>query len=152
MTSTPTAQGQCLCGSVAFTAQQPSLWVVHCHCTRCQRAHGAAFVTWVGFLQQQVQIHDSKQQLKWFRTTTPHTQNSAQNNTQTETQTETHISERGFCAQCGSPMFFKSTACANEIHIARALFTTPLTAQPDAHVHYDTQVDWVHIAERLRVE
>lgn len=39
------ARGQCLCGVIKFTARFPSKWVAHCHCTRCQRAHGAAFVT-----------------------------------------------------------------------------------------------------------
>lgn len=36
---TPTsANGQCLCGAINFSASFPSKWVAHCHCTRCQRA------------------------------------------------------------------------------------------------------------------
>lgn len=130
------AQGQCLCGAVQFTAQLPLLWVAHCHCTRCQRAHGAAFVTWVGFHNSHVKVYDPRNQLKWFHATTPDAQNS----------------ERGFCSQCGSPMFFKSTAHPNEIHIAHALFTTSLKTLPQSHVHYDTHVDWAHIAEQLPCE
>jgi hypothetical protein len=40
-----TAAGACLCGGIAFDAALPSKCVAHCHCTRCRRAQGAAFVT-----------------------------------------------------------------------------------------------------------
>lgn len=42
------AQAQCLCGDITLAATLPSLWAAHCHCSLCRRAHGAAFVTWVG--------------------------------------------------------------------------------------------------------
>ncbi len=134
-----TAHGACLCGSIHFTAQLPSKWVVHCHCTRCQRAHGAAFVTWAGFDAEQVEIADPEKKLTWFASSTP-------------LNSVLVISQRGFCSQCGSPMFFKSQSCAHEIHIARALFTSDLDRTPESHVHFDTQVDWVHIGEQLPAE
>ena len=40
--------GSCLCGAVSFEFELPTLFAGHCHCTMCQRAHGAGFVTWVG--------------------------------------------------------------------------------------------------------
>lgn len=43
-----TANAQCLCGDLKLEATLPSKWVAHCHCSLCRRAHGAAFVTWVG--------------------------------------------------------------------------------------------------------
>jgi hypothetical protein len=43
-----TYSGSCLCGAVKFEYSAPSLWCAHCHCTLCQRAHGAPLVTWVG--------------------------------------------------------------------------------------------------------
>lgn len=123
------AAGSCLCGAVCFTARLPSKWVAHCHCTRCRRAHGAAFVTWAGFPAAAVAIEDSAQQLRW------------------------HVAEeggsRGFCGRCGSPMFFKSERWAGELHIARALFGTPLDREPQAHVYYDTHVDWVQLGDAL---
>jgi hypothetical protein len=125
-------QGSCLCGSVTFTLRLPSKWMVHCHCTRCQRAHGSAFVTWVGADTEQVDIVDATNALSWFR--------------------EPSGSRRGFCSHCGSPMFFRSLTAAGETHIARALFTRALDREPGSHVHYDTHVDWVTVAEPLPVE
>lgn len=37
--------GSCLCGGIAFTAEPPILAVYNCHCSRCQKARGAAHTT-----------------------------------------------------------------------------------------------------------
>lgn len=36
--------GSCLCGEVQLRMRMPTLACVHCHCTMCQRNHGAAYV------------------------------------------------------------------------------------------------------------
>jgi hypothetical protein len=59
---------------------------------------------------------------------------------------------RGFCSKCGSPMFFKSARYAGELHAARALLLEPIDRPPEAHAFFDTHVDWVTIAEKLRIE
>lgn len=130
--STSSAKGSCLCGAVAFTLQFPSKWMVHCHCTRCQRAHGSAFVTWVGADTPQVQIDDPAKRLTWYQ--------------------EPSGSSRGFCGHCGSPLFFRSRRAPGETHIPLALFTQALDRLPGSHEHYDTHVGWVTIAEALPVE
>ncbi len=123
------ARGSCLCGAVSFAAQLPSKWVAHCHCTRCRRAHGAAFVTWAGFPSAAVVIDDAQSALRW------HTAETG--------------AQRGFCRHCGSPMFFRSERWRGELHVARALFFDALDRAPQAHVYFDTHVDWVDIADGL---
>jgi hypothetical protein len=118
-----------LCGSVSFGAGLPSNWIAHCHCTRCQRAHGAAFVTWVSVASQRVAIDDPGHALRWFASPGG--------------------GERGFCGRCGSPMFFRSARWPGELHIARALFSDALDREPQAHGYYDTHVPWVHVADAL---
>lgn len=121
--------GSCLCGAVRFAARLPSKWVAHCHCSRCRRAHGAPFVTWAGFDAAAVHVGDPQAMLRW------------------------HVApeggERGFCGRCGSPMFFKSERWRGELHVARALFTGPLDRKPQAHVYYETHVEWVDIHDDL---
>ena len=49
------ARGRCMCGARAASSRAfPSRFCAHCHCESCRRAHGAAFVTWVGFPSAQV--------------------------------------------------------------------------------------------------
>ncbi len=61
------AKGSCLCGEITFALRFPSKWIVHCHCSRCRRAHGSAFVTWVGADTEQVDILDPRHVLSWYQ-------------------------------------------------------------------------------------
>ena len=95
------AYGRCLCGAVKFSFPFPTKWVAHCHCTMCRRAHGAAFVTWVGAPAEACTIADPENLLRWYRSSPE--------------------AERGFCSRCGGSLFFRSEQHA-ELHIARANF------------------------------
>lgn len=130
-----TASGSCLCGAVAFTAPMPPRWVAHCHCTRCQRAHGAAFVTWVGVDADRVVTTDPQGLLHWFEPAADASPDAG--------------GHRASCSHCGSPMFFRSPRWPGELHIVRALFTQPVAHEPDAHAYYDTHVAWVELGDDL---
>jgi len=129
ITEPASARGSCLCGDVGFVAALPSKWVAHCHCSRCRRAHGVPFVTWAGFVADAVTIADERSQLRW------------------------HAGQeggmRGFCGRCGSPMFFRSERWPGELHVARALFLEPIDRAPQAHVFYETHVDWAPVEDAL---
>lgn len=123
------AAGKCLCGAIDFSVAMPTKWVAHCHCTQCQRAHGAAFVTWVGVEEAQLTLDDPSGALTWFQSS--------------------HDARRGFCTRCGSSLFFRSARWPGEVHVARANFTDPIDRMPQAHVFFDTHVDWVAIEDNL---
>ena len=122
-----TASGRCLCGELRFTATLPSKWMAHCHCSLCQRAHGAGVVTWVGFEQDQVALDDPRDRLCWYASTPG--------------------AERGFCRRCGSTLFFRSARWAGELHIVRSNFDEPLDREPQAHVYFDSHAPWLLIGE-----
>ena len=86
-------------------------------------------MTWAGFATHAVTIEDEGSSLRW------------------------HAADeggmRGFCGRCGGPMFFKSECWPGELHIARALFIEPIDRAPQAHVFYDTHVDWVTVGDDL---
>lgn len=121
--------GSCLCGKLRFTANLPTLWVAHCHCTLCQKNAGAAFVTWAGFNEQDVQIDDSNKTLKWY--------------------SATENAYRGFCNECGSTIFFKSARWPNELHITVVNILEPLDSLPQMHVNWSSHQAWLHLADDL---
>jgi hypothetical protein len=96
----------------------------------CRRAHGAAFVTWASSPDGSYNITDPANLLRWYHS-------SAE-------------AERGFCTRCGSTLFFRSSKWPGEIHIVSANFVDALDRQPQAHVHYDTHVDWFAVNDNLR--
>lgn len=120
-------RGACLCGAVTVQARLPTLWVAHCHCSMCRRAHGAGFVTWAGFPAAACTIGDSDGELVW------------------------HLSspgaERGFCGRCGSSLFFRSERWPGELHIALGVLDTPLDRDPQAHVFWSSHVAWSGVAD-----
>ena len=123
------ARGACLCTAVRFQVPLPANWVAHCHCTRCQRAHGAAFVTWVSVRAEQAEISDEAGALRWY--------------------SNPEGGERGFCSHCGSPLFFRAAAWPGELHVARAAFIDELAQQPQVHGYYNTHVAWVQLGDDL---
>lgn len=117
--------GACLCGAVGFTVEWPSKWVVHCHCTSCRRAHGAAYVTWLGMDMAQVRIVDDEAQLHWFASSPG--------------------AERGFCGRCGSSLFFRSTRWPGQLDIALANLHGQADRAPSEHGYWEMHVPWAGV-------
>ena len=117
------ARGRCHCGRVRFVADFPSRFVAHCHCESCRRAHGAAFVTWVGFRTPQVRIVEGGEHLA-AHASSPGTR-------------------RSFCRHCGTKLFFESERWAGETHVTLAAFDDPVDRAPTGHTFYEEHVAWL---------
>jgi hypothetical protein len=95
----------------------------------CRRAHGAAFVTWVGLAEDRARILDAEGTLRWHASSPG--------------------AQRGFCSRCGSPLFFRSTRWPGELHVALSLFDGPIDRAPQVHAYWDTHVEWFPFADDL---
>ncbi len=122
-------KGACLCGALSFEAELPSLWCGHCHCHMCQQYHGAGVVTWVGVSAEHFRLNGDADALAWYRSSPP--------------------AQRGFCRSCGSSVLFQSEKWPGEMHIALACINTPIDREPEGHGHCDSQVPWLHLADKL---
>ncbi|MEX1993748.1 MAG: GFA family protein [Steroidobacteraceae bacterium] len=122
-------EGHCLCGAIRFALTPPTLFFAHCHCRYCREAHGAAFISWVGAAEARFRFLPESTEPRWY-------QSSEQ-------------SRRGFCGHCGSTLFFASTLCPGEIHVARPAIPGPIDREPQCHVFYDQRVDWHAVGDQL---
>lgn len=122
-------EGACLCGSVRFRVALPPKWVAHCHCSMCRRAHGAPFVTWVGLEEAALEVTAGKDALKVFRSS--------------------EAGQRQFCGSCGSPLFFRSTRWAGEVHVARGAIPGDVGKEPAVHAFFSDKASWVHVGDDL---
>jgi hypothetical protein len=127
--ATSPARGACLCGAVSFVLRWPSKWVAHCHCTMCQRAHGAAFVTWVSVPSELFELRDSQRLLREYQSSPE--------------------AWRSFCGRCGSSLIFRSQRWPGEVHVARSNISDPVDRAPMAHAFFDTHVDWFDVSDAL---
>jgi hypothetical protein len=118
------ASGACLCGAVRFEIEFPTKWCAHCHCSMCRRAHGAAFVTFVGVARER-----------------------GEENVQRYASSRDAI--RSFCRVCGSTLFFEGVRWKDEVHVVRAAIEGTIDRDPQAHCYFDDRARWVTIADDL---
>lgn len=121
--------GACACGAVRFEIQLPTSFCVHCHCSLCRTNHGAAFVTWVGIRKTQ------------FRLLTPQT-------ALTQYQSSNH-GIRFFCSQCGTSLFCELARDPETIDVTLASLQRAIDRRPQAHIYFETHVEWVEILDQL---
>lgn len=119
--------GSCLCGEVKIIATAAPEWVGHCHCPSCQKAAGAAFLTYAGYSVGT--LHIAGESLTTF-VSSPGV-------------------KRSFCNKCGSTIAFEGEAWPNEIHIALVLMDDAAKFQPERHVYTRTQQPWLKLADGL---
>lgn len=82
-------KGGCSCGSIRYECSEPPLAMFNCHCRDCQRASGGTFVTVAVFHEHALHIQEG-------RPTYHRVFGEAGRWT-----------DRGFCAECGTPLFAK---------------------------------------------
>jgi hypothetical protein len=127
--SEKTVSGACLCGAVRFEVEGPLDRVAHCHCSICQRAHGAAYVTWAAVPRERVRITRGADALAHFASS--------------------EIGTRSFCRTCGSSMFCELTTHPADIDVALACLRGDHGAKPRAHLFFDDRAPWTEVADGL---
>lgn len=123
--------GSCLCGKVQYQITEFLPLIGHCHCTMCQKFHGAAFSTFGEVKLENLHWISGQNELKSYR---------ADNN-----------SIRKFCNTCGASMMFISVfnekSGTVEISIATLDRGEPLI--PDAHIYTRSKVPWLTLSDDL---
>lgn len=118
-------EGGCRCGAVRFRTEGAPEFVSHCHCTACRQSTGAAFSTFAGFRDNQVQ---------WV-TGTPRFYASSDG------------VQRGFCAQCGTPLSYQGAKWPGETHLLIGTFDASDDLIPSGNVFTEEALSWVPLTE-----
>ena len=129
MMSSATVSGSCLCGTVRFEVDLPTLFCGHCHCTMCQRAHGAGYVTWFGVPYERFRQVAGEDRLVRYRSSDHGT--------------------RSFCGTCGSTLFCESANHPGWIDVVLANLQGDIDRAPEGHFYFDDRARWVMIADQL---
>ncbi len=119
-------RGRCLCGAIRWETTAPPRWSAHCHCESCRRATSAPFTSFIGFATEDV---------IWAGTPAAYASSPGVT--------------RGFCAICGSPLYYKGERWADETHLYAATLDDPSLYQPDGHAYWAEHVPWADINDGL---
>ena len=124
------ATGGCLCGAVRYRIFGDLRGVVNCHCSKCRRFHGN-FGAYTSIALEQLELVEERG-LKWFKSTTDETPNV----------------HRGFCAECGSSLFWHPRDQKN-IAVAAGSLDEPTHLQTIGHVWISQISDYYEIQDDL---
>jgi hypothetical protein len=120
-------RGSCLCGSVTYEVSGPLRPSVACHCTQCRKTSGhywSATQAAPGALA----IHDSGS-LRWFRSSDK--------------------AERGFCAICGSSLFWRHDDDGGVVPIGSGTLDGPTGITTVKHIYTADKGDYYDIADTV---
>ncbi len=122
-------KGGCLCGAVRYEANVTTSENWFCHCRMCQKATGTVVSTSAIIPKSRLQI--IKGVPKFYKSS--------------------KYVERGFCSDCGSPLFFRPT---NEdwMSILSGTLDDPELAPPQGHYGVESWISWLKIDDDLLKE
>ncbi|MEQ8709362.1 MAG: GFA family protein [Rhodospirillales bacterium] len=111
--------GSCLCGSVSFVLSGDLAPVSCCHCTQCRKTTGHYLASTVS--RADALTFSSDAGLKWYRSS--------------------DHAERGFCADCGSTLFWRANG-SPDISIAVGSLSSPTGLKIARHIFVTDQGDY----------
>ncbi|MGL4239205.1 GFA family protein [Tabrizicola sp.] len=118
--------GGCLCGKVRFTTSGPLRDVIFCHCSQCRRQSGLySAATSVGADALDLVGGES---LTWFAAS--------------------EFARRGFCATCGTILFWKPNDDARYAILAGS-FDRPECLHPGYHICTEGRPEYYQINDGL---
>ncbi len=125
------ADGGCLCGAVRYTLKGELLWAGHCHCESCRRQTSSPITSFFSIYEKDMMFHGDKSIGTY--------QSSAD-------------VERGFCKECGTPIYYMNKTRAGEIDLYAASLDNPENYKPQFHYHWDEKLSWLHMNDGLPKE
>jgi hypothetical protein len=125
------ATGGCLCGAVRYEIRGPLRDVINCHCSKCRRFHGhlGAYTS----VKREQLVLARAESLKWFRSVTDETPNV----------------HRGFCAECGSSLFWDPRGGGTNIAVAAGSLDEPTGLKTVGHIWVSQKADYFDITDDL---
>ena len=118
--------GRCLCGGVQYTVEGPLRPVVYCHCTMCRRSTGHFFAA-TACARADLKLESDKT-LQWYQSSP--------------------TARRGFCAACGSNLFWEA-AGTETISILAGSLDTPSGLVAREHIFVAEAGEYYSVTDGL---
>ena len=118
--------GSCLCGDITFHLKNPRD-VVNCHCQECRKFHGN-YAAFTKVEHQNIYIFN-EEKISWY-------------------QIKPNQAKRGFCKNCGSSLFWKSSN-DDGICVSASVLNVPTKLRTTKNIYTDNASDFYNIDNSL---
>ena len=119
-------RGSCLCGAVSFVVESELTPPDACHCSQCRKMSGHYWAS--TDVPRSALTITGEDQLGWYRSS--------------------EKVKRGFCRNCGSPLFWDAAGRQN-ISISMGAFEQPTKTRMEKHIFVPDKGDYYEIADGL---
>ena len=126
-------RGGCLCGGVRFEIARAAGPFELCHCSRCRKASGSAFVPWLGVMREDFRLVQGEELIRRY---------------EAPLRNKPPAYRTSFCGRCGSPVPDpRSAGPWLEVH-AGVLDDDP-GLRPERHILVEAKSPWFAITDAL---
>ena len=120
-------RGSCLCNQVKFEIDHSLGPIIYCHCSRCRKSSGSAFVTSTEIKRSNFHITAGQHFVKKFP--------------------NPGAVDRFFCSECGSQLYSQREATPEVMRIRLGTIDTAFEDRVSAHIFVDSKAPWHDIAD-----
>ena len=122
-------KGRCECGRVQYEVTGEIADFSHCHCSQCQRLHGAAFASFGGVPRDRFRYVSGESDLK--------------------TYASSETSDRLFCGNCGSNILVDYKPEPDVLYITMGTVDGDPKCPPGYHQFVESKAAWYEIRDGL---
>lgn len=119
--------GRCLCGALRYRFEGEFLWTAHCHCESCRRNTSSPVTTFFAVPKDRFE----------FTAGAPGRYSSSPGVV------------RGFCGNCGTPMYYEYDGKPAEIHLYAASLDDSSDFAAQRHDFWNERVAWLNVEDEL---
>ena len=119
--------GSCLCGKIQYTIDGELGPIICCHCKRCRKSSGTAFVTSIPISRASFHVTAGKDLIKAYRN-------------------EGGV-DRAFCFDCGSQLFSTRASTPDIMRIRLGTLDTPIHSKVSSHIFTASKAEWYDILD-----
>ena len=123
--------GGCACGAIRYECSADPIMSANCHCRDCQRESGGAFAAVVVVPKAAFKITKGEPKHYDVKTDSGST------------------ASRGFCPECGSPLFAKPGSMLDVIGIRAGSLDDPSWFKPTMDIYTASAQPWDHMNPQL---
>lgn len=120
-------RARCLCGDVRIEITGQLGPIVHCHCSRCRKASGAAFGSNADVRSRYWNVVAGAERIREFDSSPG--------------------VKRAFCSRCGSPLYARMDAWPGLRRVRLGGLDGDPGSRPQAHLHVASKAAWDALAD-----
>jgi hypothetical protein len=126
--------GSCLCGGVRFEIDRAVGPFDLCHCSRCRKVSGSAYLTWLGVRREDFRFLQGEDLIITY---------------ELPVRESPPAYDTSFCRRCGSQVPNPSKTRDPWFEIPAGALDDDPGVRPDKHIYVDFKAAWDHIADGL---